>query len=87
MDIAHLLLRTGLRHFIDAPNAEAALAEIEGLSGTRIDPTTFADAIAALLHDGLIRDPVRLEEHALQCHWRLELTPRGVDLARTLTGA
>ena len=39
------------------------------------------------LRDGLIREPIRLEPQALQCHWRLELTPDGVALARTLTGA
>jgi len=87
MDTAGLLLRTGLRHFVSAPSAELAQAEIEQLSGRRLDATDFAAAVAALLRDGLIRDPIRLEDQALQCHWRLELTPDGVARARTLTGA
>ena len=80
-----LLLRTGLRHFVSAPTAEQAQAEIERLAGQPIPD--FATAIAALLADGLIRAPIRLEPQALQCHWRLELTPQGVARARTLTGA
>ncbi len=85
MDTAALLLRIGLRHFVSAPTAEQAHAEIERLAGQPL--TDFAAAVAALLHDGLIRDPIRLEPQALQCHWRLELTPAGVARARTLTGA
>jgi hypothetical protein len=38
--------------------------------------------VAACLRDGLIREPVRLPEGALQCHWHLELTPKGVAAAR-----
>ncbi len=87
MALGALLLRTGLVHFVSAPSAELALGEIERLSGQRIDATDFAAAIADLLSRGLIRDPIRLEDQALQCHWRLELTPDGVALARTLTGA
>ena len=87
MDTPALLLRTALRHFVSAPTAELAQAEIELLAGQALDATDFAAAVAALLRDGLIRDPIRLEDQALQCHWRLELTPVGVDRARTLTGA
>ncbi len=87
MDTAAMLLRTGLRHFVSAPTAELAQAEIERLAGETLDATDFAAAVAALLRDGLIRDPIRLEDQALQCHWRLELTPAGVARARTLTGA
>ena len=85
MDTVGHLLRIGLLHFISAPNAELAQAELERLSVHPIPD--FADAIAALLRKDLIRDPIRLEDQALQCHWRLELTPAGVALARTLTGA
>jgi hypothetical protein len=82
----HLLL-AGLTHFVSAPSAEAGQAEIERLTATAFDPAQFAAAVAGLLRDGLIREPIRLEPQALQCHWRLELTPDGVALARTLTGA
>ncbi len=87
MALEALLLRTGLTHFVSAPSAELALGEIERLAGQEIDAGDFATAIADLLSRGLIRDPIRLEDQALQCHWRLELTPDGVTLARTLTGA
>ncbi len=87
MTAAELLLRTGLRHFVSAPSAELAQAEIGRLTGQTLDATDFAAAVAALLRDGLIRDPIRLEDQALQCHWRLELTPLGVSRARHLTGA
>ena len=87
MDTSALLLRIGLRHFVSTPNAETAQAEIERLSGTTLDAADFAAAVAMLLRDGLIREPIRLEDQSLQCHWRLELTPAGVARARTLTGA
>ena len=48
---------------------------------------TLHDALAACLRDGLIREPVRLPEGALQCHWRLELTPKGVAAGRALVEA
>ena len=86
-DHIEILLRIGLRHFISAPTAEAAQAEIERLTATRLAPADFAITIATLLFRGLIHDPIRLEDQALQCHWRLELTPNGVAHARTLTGA
>ncbi|MCC7280739.1 MAG: hypothetical protein IT556_00065 [Acetobacteraceae bacterium] len=87
MDLTQHLLRTGLRHFISAPTSELAQDEVARVTGQPIDPAAFADAVAALLRDGLIRDPIRLEDQALQCHWRLELTPKGVALARSLAGA
>jgi len=87
MDLGALLLRTGFAHFVSAPSAELALAEVERLADKPIDGAAFASAIADLLSRGLIRDPIRLDDQALQCHWRLELTPDGVDHARTLTGA
>ena len=42
----------------------------------------FHAALAALLADRLIREPVRLEPGALHCRWVLELTPSGRDAAR-----
>lgn len=85
MDTVGRLLRIGLTQFISAANAELAQAELQRLTDHPLP--NFADAIAALLRDNLIRDPIRLEDQALQCHWRLELTPAGVARARTLTGA
>jgi hypothetical protein len=45
---------------------------------------SLALVAAACLRAGLIREPVRLPEGALQCHWHLELTPQGVEAARRL---
>ena len=78
------LLRIGFRHAVSAPNAEAACEQVRALAGTPLDAADFHDTVAEALRRGLIREPVRLPEGALQCHWRLELTPDGVAAARAL---
>ena len=85
MDNAALLLQVGFRHPIDAPNADEAFGMIAALTGQNIPD--FHAAIAACLIQGWIEEPIRLEDHALQCHWRLVLTPAGVAEARRRTGA
>ena len=85
MDSAALLLQVGLRHPIDAPTADDAAAMIKALAGQ--DIPDFYATIAACLTQGWIEEPIRLEDHALQCHWRLVLTPAGVAEARRRTGA
>ncbi|MBN8892612.1 MAG: hypothetical protein BGP12_19380 [Rhodospirillales bacterium 70-18] len=87
MDIAALLLRTGLTAFIDEPGADAAFDRFRALAGGTLDAGAFHDAVAACVRDGLIREPLRLDDHSLHCHWRLVLTPEGVARARILTGA
>jgi hypothetical protein len=82
MDIAALLLTTAFRHQINEPNIEAGHARFIALVNRDIDIDAFHDAIAFCLRDGLIREPIRLPEGALQCHWHLELTPKGVATAR-----
>jgi hypothetical protein len=84
MDGLSLLLATGLRHAISAPNVEAGYRRIAELTGGVLDQSGFEVALASALRDGLIREPVRLPEGALQCHWRLELTPKGLAAARAL---
>ncbi len=89
-DPVALLLRAGFQHLVTEANAEAGVARIQELTGQMVSDQALHDALAACLHDGLIREPVRLPEGALQCHWRLELTPKGVATARALmptTGA
>jgi hypothetical protein len=81
--VAHVLV-TAFRYRIDEPNVEAGFERFQAITGNAIDHASFHDAVAACLRDGLIREPVRLEEGALQCHWRLELTPKGVQQARLL---
>jgi hypothetical protein len=81
------LLLTGYRHPVSAANADEAHQRIRDIAGQPLDAAAFHAAVAAALAAGLIREPVRLPPGSLQCHWRLELTPAGVERARAITGA
>ncbi|MGC8468791.1 MAG: hypothetical protein ACP5NI_02690 [Acetobacteraceae bacterium] len=76
------VLAVAFRHAINEPNIEAGYDRFQALSGTALDADAFRAAIAEALRRGLIREPIRLPEGALQCHWHLELTPEGVAAAR-----
>jgi hypothetical protein len=78
------LLRAAFRHSISEPNIEAGYARFHALDADTIDYPAFCDAVASCLREGLIREPIRLPEGALQCHWHLELTPKGVQAARAM---
>lgn len=84
MDALSLLLVTGLQHVISAPNVEAGYQRIAELTGGVLDQRAFEVALATALREGLIWEPVRLPEGALQCYWRLELTKKGLAAARRL---
>jgi len=84
MDTKSLLLITAFRHVIHEPNIEAAHARFQAIAGGPVEYEAFRDAVGAALHERLIREPIRLLEGALQCHWHLELTPKGVQVARAL---
>ena len=84
MDATALLLTTALKHRINEPNIEAGFERFSALTDGAADYGAFCDAVAACLRRGLIREPIRLPEGALQCHWHLELTPAGVEAARRL---
>ena len=84
MDAAGLLLTTAFRHVISEPTIEAGFERITALTGGRLTEAGFRDAVATLLREALVHEPVRLPEGALQCHWHLELTPKGVAAARAL---
>jgi hypothetical protein len=86
MDATACLLATAFRYVINEPNIEAGYARFVALTDQDVGLDAFCDAVAECLHDGLIREPIRLPEGALQCHWRLELTPDGVAAARELRG-
>ena len=79
MDLSALLLLVAFRHNIQEPDSESGLLRIATISGRNIDPNAFHAALAEALTAAYIRDPVQLRPCALQCHWHLELTPRGVD--------
>jgi hypothetical protein len=80
-----LLLTAAFRHRINEPNIEMGFERFMVLIGHPVSYDAFCDAVAGSLRDGLIREPVRLPEGALQCHWHLELTARGVTAAREAT--
>jgi hypothetical protein len=82
MDPRTLLLTAAFRHVINEPNIEAAFEQFVTLSGRIVSYDTFCNAVAECIRDGLIREPIRLPEGALQCHWHLELTPKGVAIVR-----
>jgi hypothetical protein len=85
MDTKSLLLTTAYRHMIQEANIEAAFTRIQATTDRTLDYDAFCDAVGAALREHLIREPIRLLEGALQCHWHLELTPQGVEAARMLT--
>jgi hypothetical protein len=87
MDAIRLLLTVAFRHAIIEATVEAGYLRFVALAGTAaVDYETFCDAIAHCLSQGLIREPIRLSEGALQCQWHLELTPAGVTAARDCLG-
>jgi hypothetical protein len=77
MDLDTLLPLLAFRHRIQEADSTEGRARIEAIAGQPIDPAEFAAALARLLNSGLIHDPVTLSAGALQCHWRLDLTPEG----------
>jgi hypothetical protein len=84
MDSRNLLLSIAFRHRIREPNIEAGFEKFIEVSGRIITYDVFCDSVAVCLRDGLIREPIRLPEGALQCHWHLELTPAGVEAVRRI---
>jgi hypothetical protein len=86
MDAVALLLATAFRHVINQPNIERAYERFAALTNAAANEDAFREAVAACLRDDLIREPIRLPEGSLQCHWHLELTPKGVEAARRIAG-
>ena len=84
LDPVALLLRTAFQHLVTDANAEAGVARIQELTGQVCPDHALHQALADCLRDGLIHEPIRLPAGALHCHWRLELTARGVLAARGL---
>jgi hypothetical protein len=82
-DATTIVLTVAFRHTINEANIEAGYSQFVALAGFALHYDAFCDAIAACLSQGLISEPIRLPEGALQCHWRLELTPAGVAAARS----
>ena len=81
-DPVAVLLAGAFRHVVNEANIEAGYERFVALTGGALDFDAFRAAVAEAQRRGLIREPIRLPEGALQCHWHLELTPAGVAAAR-----
>ena len=84
MSMTALLLLVAFRHQIKEADIGAGLARFEAVIGRGVDEGEFRTALAGAVTAGNLLDPVRLPPGALQCHWHLELTPKGVNAVRTL---
>ena len=78
------LLLLIFRQRITAPDSDAGLAHLAASADRKASVAEWRTAVAEALAAGYIYDPVRLMTGALQCHWHLELTPNGVEIARSL---
>jgi hypothetical protein len=81
-EAVRLLLRAALPGAVTEADVEAGYERLRAMTGGVLGRDAFQEALAHSLREGLIREPVRLPEGALQCHWTLELTPKGVAAAR-----
>ena len=77
-------MRAAWKGAVTADNAEDGFARIRAATNSALDNAALAEAVATCLAQKLIREPVRLPEGALQCHWTLELTQAGVDAVRAI---
>jgi hypothetical protein len=78
------LLRVALRHRVRADDAASGVAQVAALAGEPVEVSALHEAVARAVAAGLIADPVRLPQGALQCHWQLDLTPAGRAAAQAL---
>ena len=79
-----LLLMVIFRQRVTAPDSDSGLAHLAASSDREASVDDWRAAVAEALARGYVHDPVRLVAGALQCHWHLELTPKGVEAARRL---
>jgi len=84
MNAREIVLFSAWKGAVTADNAEDGFARVRAITGSTMSNAEIADAVADCLRRRLIREPVRLPEGALQCHWTLELTPAGVDAVREI---
>ena len=82
-DMSRLLLVT-FQHQIAEPDSDAGLDHVVALLDGGATKDRMRLAVATALAAGYIHDPVHLPAGALQCHWRLALTPQGVEAVRRL---
>ena len=78
------LLMVIFRRRVTAPDSDSGLVHLAASSDREASVDDWRTAVADALAGGYVHDPVRLPAGALQCHWHLELTPKGVEAARRL---
>ncbi|HUB12332.1 MAG TPA: hypothetical protein VMB34_10270 [Acetobacteraceae bacterium] len=76
------LLRALRERSIMADTMEDGLDALIQRIGGDLSRATVAAAVQDIVADGSAYEPVRLPPGALQCHWHLELTPRGQAAAQ-----
>lgn len=76
------VLRIVLDRPIIADTLEDGLDILIRRLGGNMSRAAIATAVQQAVADGLAYEPVRLPPGALQCHWHLELTPRGREAAQ-----
>lgn len=82
--LVDVMLKLLLRQPIIAPDADAGIDILVAKAGSCTTPNDWRAAVAAALAAGYIQEPVILSHGALHCHWRLELTPFGIEAAARL---
>lgn len=80
------LLRAVLDQPIVADTMEDGLDALSARLGGGLPRALLAASVQDAVAAGLVRDPVRLPQGALHCHWRLELTPLGRQAALRAAG-
>ncbi len=78
MALSDLLLLVALRYDIDEPDLDTGLLRVAAIAGRDLDPACFHSALAQMIADGYIHDPIQLRAGALQCRWHLELALPGI---------
>jgi hypothetical protein len=79
------LLSVIFRQRIIEPDVDAGIARLAASAGKDVPPEAWRAGVTEALWAGYIHDPVRLQVGALQCHWHLELTAKGVETVRRLS--
>jgi len=75
------LLRAVLARPVIADTMEDGLDVLTQRLGGDMPRAAIAAAVQDAVASGLVYEPVRLPPGALHCHWNLELTPSGQEVA------
>jgi hypothetical protein len=76
------MLSVIFRQSIIEPDADTGIAHLAAVADRHAPADAWRAVVAQAMAMGYIHDPVRLPAGALQCHWHLELTPKGVEAAQ-----